>query len=136
MRKWLIVIYVLLLLPVACSSITDSHNTNKNYVIECLDGDTCLIMWNGYKEKLRIENLDSPEIDGECEEESIKGIEAKEYLNHKITTAEDIRIEIVSNDRYYRLIGDIWIDGDSVLGIMTYKGYGVVWTGNKHNWCK
>ena len=67
---------------------------------------------------------------------SDEGNPMEAWVQSKITKAKDIKIEIVYNDRYYRLIGDIWIDGDSVLGIMTYKGYGVVWTGKKHNWCK
>ena len=128
--------YVLLLLSVGCSSLSDSNQTSKNYVIKCLDGDTCLVMWNGYEEKLRIKDLDSPEINGKCKEESRKGLEAKHYLNHRIKTAKDIQIEVVSNDRYYRLIGDIYIDGNSVLGIMTYHQHGVRWTGKKKDWCK
>ena len=52
----------------------------------CYDGDTCYVIYEGKKDKIRLLDLDTPEISNpKCENEYILGIEAREYINQLIS---------------------------------------------------
>ena len=52
----------------------------------CYDGDTCYVIYEGKKDKVRLLDLDTPEISNpKCEKEHILGIEAREYINQLIS---------------------------------------------------
>ena len=71
-------------------------------VTDVYDGDTCTLMADDQKYRIRFYGIDAPEIkqDG--------GIVARERLRHKILN-KNVRIEVVDQDRYGRTVGKVFL---------------------------
>ena len=64
----------------------------------CYDGDTCYVIYEGKKDKVRLLDLDTPEISNpKCEKEYILGIEAREYINQLISEGKRIEFKTEYN---------------------------------------
>ena len=90
---------------------TTLRQHNKTY---CYDGDTCYITFRGSNYTLRLKDIDTPEINSQCKEERELAIKAKEFINLKIRKALHIQIEITGQDKYQRMLGNIYIDGYNI----------------------
>jgi len=89
---------------------------NYGYVIRCYDGDTITIVSNPYGEvcrfTVRISGLDTPELRGGASlEQSAAEIVRDELM--KMILNKYVRIKVQGNDKYGRLLADIWLDEDS-----------------------
>lgn len=89
---------------------------NYGYVIRCYDGDTITIVSNPYGElcrfTLRISGLDTPELKGSTALEKSAAEIVRDELKIKISN-KYVRIKIHGNDKYGRLLADIWLDEGS-----------------------
>lgn len=130
-----------------CSSLLLTNCTNETITTEtqlrkynkeyCYDGDTCYINYRNAQYTLRLKDIDTPEINGKCEQETQLANKAKQFINDKIKRALTIRIETYGQDKYGRIIGKIYLDGydieqwliDEKLGKRYRKGI-------KIDWCK
>ncbi len=105
----------------------------------CYDGDTCYVTFQGKKDKVRLLDLDTPEISNpKCEKEYILGIEARDYINQLISEGNRIEFETKYNrDFFDRILSYIIVDGKNVSKIMLNKEFGVEYDkDNKKDWCK
>ena len=86
----------------------------------CYDGDTCYVIYEGKKDKVRLLDLDTPEISNpKCEKEYILGIEAREYINQLISEGKRIEFETEYNrDFFGRILSYIIVDGENVSKLM------------------
>ena len=105
----------------------------------CYDGDTCYIQYKGKKDKIRLLELDTPEINNsKCEKEYILGIKARDYINELISNS--YKIEFVSDykrDYFGRILTYMFIDGENVSKIIVSNELGVIYDkNNKPNWCE
>ena len=98
----------------------------------CYDGDTCYVIYEGKKDKVRLLDLDTPEISNpKCEKEYILGIEAREYINQLITEGKRIEFETEYNrDFFGRILSYIIVDGENVSKLMVSHSLGVVYDKN------
>ena len=104
----------------------------------CYDGDTCYVMIDGNKAKIRLLELDTPEISKpKCEAELELGLEARDYLNNLITNASIVEINTdYEKDYYGRTLAYLIIDGEDVSSMIVRNNLGVKYdTDNKMNWC-
>ena len=68
----------------------------------CYDGDTCYVMIDGTKAKIRLLELDTPEISKpKCEAELELGLEARDYLNNLIANASSVEIKTDYEKDYF-----------------------------------
>lgn len=103
--------------------------------IRVTDGDTIRLG----DERIRIENLDAPEV-GErarCEYEARMGDAATVALEALLQSGE---VTITRNtkrpkDRYGRTLAVVLVDGKDVAPRMIYLGVARPWTGRSSNWC-
>ena len=105
----------------------------------CYDGDTCYVTFQGKKDKVRLLDLDTPEISNpKCEKEYMLGIEARDYINQLISEGNRIEFETKYNrDFFDRILSYIIVDGKNVSKIMVNKEFGVEYDkDNKKDWCK
>ena len=105
----------------------------------CYDGDTCYVTYHGNNDKVRLLDLDTPEISHpKCEKEYTHGIEARNYINKYILDGEKIEFETEYNrDFFDRILAYIIVDGENVSKIMVLNGLGVVYDkNNKKDWCE
>ena len=105
----------------------------------CYDGDTCYVIYEGKKDKVRLLDLDTPEISNpKCDNEYILGIEAREYINQLISEGKRIEFETEYNrDFFGRILSYIIVDGENVSKLMVSHSLGVLYDkNNKKDWCK
>ena len=104
----------------------------------CYDGDTCYVMIDGTKAKIRLLELDTPEISKpKCEAELELGLEARDYLNNLITNASSVEIKTEYEKDYFgRTLAHLIIDGEDASAKIRSNNLGVIYErGNKQDWC-
>ena len=104
----------------------------------CYDGDTCYVMIDGTKAKIRLLELDTPEISKpKCEAELELGLEARDYLNNLITNASSVEIKTEYEKDYFgRTLAHLIIDGEDASAKIRSNNLGVIYErGNQKDWC-
>ena len=104
----------------------------------CYDGDTCYVMIDGTKAKIRLLELDTPEISKpKCEAELELGLEARDYLNNLIANASSVEIKTdYEKDYFGRTLAHLIIDGEDASAKIRSNNLGVIYErDNKKDWC-
>lgn len=102
------------------------------------DGDT--VWWQG--EKIRIADIDAPEIKGRCRRESRLALQSRDRLAALINAGQGIRIRRQSKDRYGRTLARMMVRDYSSdtrkmvsLGeVLIAEGLASRWP-KRRNWC-
>ena len=105
----------------------------------CYDGDTCYVTVDGTNTKIRLLELDTPEISKpKCEQELEWGLRARDFINNRIENAQTI--EFKSNyklDWFGRTLSYLIIDGEDISAELVRNNLGVVYKkGFKVDWCQ
>lgn len=99
--------------------------------INCVvDGDTIWV--DG--EKIRLQSIDAPEIDGKCAYEKDLAQSAKHRLNEMLS-AEPFSVARSGKDRYGRTLAAIYNSHGKVGAAMVQEGLARPWTGRRRPWC-
>lgn len=105
------------------------------YVIKVYDGDTITIasklpFVNSplYRFPVRLNGIDSPEIKGKTEDEKTAAIVSREELK-KLILNKEIRLENIQNEKYGRILADVYIGDLHVNEWMIHNGYAVKYDG-------
>ena len=139
--SWITRILVILLLMVNMPSYAASRPLVPDEIvvvhfIKCLDGDTftCEIP-GGYPESVmktvnvRIRGIDTPEIHDKRPEVKQRAIEAKEYLEKRLSEAKKIELRKLGKDKYFRILADVFVDDSDIAKEMLEKGLAVPYDG-------
>ena len=87
---------------------------------------------------IRINAIDTPEIKGsQCPHERAKAHLAKAYLYTRLKHGRHIVIRNVKRGKYFRLVADVYIDGNNVAQEMLDKHLAIGYYGGKKRnvWC-
>jgi len=99
--------------------------------INCVvDGDTIWVSG----EKIRLQSIDAPEIDGKCTYEKDLAEQAKRRLN-ELLSAEPFSIVRSGKDRYGRTLAAIHNSHGEVGGALVREGLARPWIGRRMPWC-
>lgn len=90
------------------------------------DGDT--LHWHG--EKIRIVDIDTPELNGRCAAERTKAKQARARLV-QLLNAGPVQIKRTGTDRYGRTLARI----DGVSAALVREGLARRWDGRRRSWC-
>ncbi len=104
----------------------------------CYDGDTCYVIIDGNKAKIRLLELDTAEISKpKCKAKLELGIEAWDYLNNLIANASSIEVKTDHVKDYFgRTLAYLNIDDEDASAKIRSNNFGVKYdTKNKINWC-
>lgn len=114
-------------------------------ILRIIDGDTIIVeapfLPKPLKPQmpLRIQSIDTPEKShyrAKCSSEIELGIKATEFLKTLINQGKDIKIQIIGEDKFGRLLGDVIIDGQFVSDLMKKAKYAKSYYGaKKPDWC-
>ena len=122
--KYLLIFFFSMITVVEAEIILRKQNDRY-----CYDGDTCYVIIDGKNTKIRLLELDTPEISKpKCDAEKKLGIKARDYLNGLIDNASTIEFKtdyIV--DYFGRVLSFLIIDGEDVSALVVKKGLGVVY---------
>ena len=143
MKKFALLILAVLLFPSILLAKSYGDYQGAVYVSN-YDGDT--ITFNlpdlhpiiGDKISIRVNGIDTPEIRGKCEKEKYDAQQAKEMIADILKDAETIDLKNIERGKYFRIVADVFVDGDSLADELIEAGMAVPYDGGKktHNWCE
>lgn len=124
------------------------HHDDKNFrcvkYLKNYDGDT--LTFNipnvhpllGSKISVRVKNIDTAEIRGKlpCEKDSARV--ARKLVENKLKNSQNIQLLNVERDKYFRILADVIVDGDSIADLLIKNQLAVNYDGGKKkkpNWC-
>ncbi|GIU41147.1 hypothetical protein TUM3794_21050 [Shewanella colwelliana] len=101
-----------------------------------IDGDTFRGFVNGDIDDvpIRLRDVDTPERRGKCQQEKDMALEATDYLKKLLKTGV-IELSNVGEDKYGRVLADVYVDKQSVSKLIIENGYGRQWSGRRESWC-
>ena len=104
-------------------------------VVKVYDGDTITIAakmpYKGspvYRFSVRLNGIDTPELKGDCEDEKNLAHMAREFVENMILN-KWVRLENVKNEKYGRLLADVYIDNVHLNALLVEKRYAVAYDG-------
>lgn len=134
---------VLLLLLFITFTAHSQDVVSVSRVISVYDGDTFRVDIDelsdivGKNIAIRILGIDTPEIRGQCEKEKQLAIKARDFTRYYLNNASNIQLSNLKRDKYFRLLADVYIDGESLAAALLVNNLAVRYSGNKKsNWCK
>ena len=108
------------------------------------DGDT--ITFNlpnlhpiiGNKIAIRVNGIDTPEIRGKCDKEKYDAEQAKGMVEEFLKDAERIDLKNMERGKYFRIVADVYADGENLAEALVDSGMAVRYDGGKKNarWCE
>ena len=91
----------------------------------------------GKRMSIRINGIDTPEIKAHCEKEKILARVAKQATVLMLRNAHTIELRNIKRGKYFRIIADVYADGESVAEELKQKHLAVSYDGKtKIDWCK
>ncbi len=106
-----------LTLLIICSWIEAAESLS---FIKVIDGDTIHAQHNGKRIKIRLVEIDAPEMDQPF------GVQSKNFLN-RLLYKKNVTLISQGEDRYGRILGEIYVDGESANTSMIRSGFAWVY---------
>ena len=122
--KQIIIVFLVMVTFAQAEILLRKHNN-----LYCYDGDTCYVTIDGKNEKIRLLELDTPEISKpKCDAELKLGIKARDFVNDLIKNAETIAFKTdYERDYFGRILSYLIIDDEDVSALLVQNGLGVVY---------
>lgn len=98
------------------------------------DGDTIRIESRSI-ERVRIFNIDAPELDGKCGYENDLAFNSKSRLA-EILQGQRVQIQRQGEDRYGRTLAALSVNGRDVGDQLVREGLARTWSGRREPWCR
>ena len=112
-------------------------------VISVYDGDTFRVNIDslppivGKNIPVRLEGVDTPEINGKCQYEKDLALKARDFVRNKLSNAVEILLNDLQRGKYFRIVAKVYIDGVSLEEELLQNGLAYQYNGGKKsNWCK
>ena len=85
---------------------------------------------------IRVLGIDAPEIRGKCKAEKQAALRAKQFTVMALSNARRIELRNIQRGKYFRLLADVWVDGESLAQGLIKAGLARVYDGGKRlGWC-
>ena len=94
-----------------------------------VDGDT---FWTA-GEKIRIADIDAPEMSGQCASERALAVKARDRLAEQLGSR--FEVERQGKDRFGRTLAIVTVRGRSVGEALIAEGLARRWSGRREAWC-
>lgn len=102
--------------------------------VSVYDGDTVNLVFNFLGEvkqhRIRLNNIDTPEIRTKNKEEKVLGVKARNFLKDKILN-KIVTVKCGKHDKYGRILADIFLDGENINNLMIKEGHACEYSGGK-----
>ena len=126
-------------------SLAESYGDYQGAIyLQNYDGDTIRFDLPKYPPiagddiRVRVNGIDTPEIQGKCEKEKYDANQAKEMVTDILKDAEQIELKNMERGKYFRIAADVIVDGENLADILIEAGMAVRYDGGKktHKWCE
>ena len=119
----------------------DFGNLTVHGIVSVYDGDTftCNIEdlhpLIGERVSIRINGIDTPEMNDKNPDIKYRAIKARDYLNRLLNTAEKIELRNVRRGKYFRILADVYADETNISHKMLERGLAQSYDGGtKESW--
>lgn len=126
----------------ASSDTADYGNVTVTEVTSIYDGDTFRVTiahWPpivGNRISVRVKGIDAPELKGKCEQEKQLARKAKQATVAMLRAGRKIELRNLQRDKYFRLLADVYVDGQSLAQMLLKSGLARPYNGDtKGSWC-
>jgi endonuclease YncB( thermonuclease family) len=111
-------------------------------VISVYDGDTFRVDIDslppivGKNIPIRLNGVDTPEIQGKCQYEKDLALKARDFVRNKLANAKEIKLNNLQRGKYFRVVANVIVDGVSLEQELLDKEFAYKYTGGKKSsWC-
>ena len=111
-------------------------------VISVYDGDTFRVDVDslppivGKNIPIRLNGVDTPEIQGKCQYEKDLALKARDFVRNKLANAKEVKLTKLQRGKYFRVVADVMIDGVSLERELLENELAYKYTGGKKSsWC-
>tara|TARA_B100000959_G_scaffold27390_1_gene26337 strand:+ start:551 stop:979 length:429 start_codon:yes stop_codon:yes gene_type:complete len=142
MHKKILFIILILSTSAFSQNLDDGDSYIVSRIISVYDGDTFRVDIDALPEivgkniAIRILGIDTPEIQGKCEQEKLLAIKARDLARDYLNNAKSIHLKNLSRGKYFRLLADVFVDDFNLADALLEKGLAVKYSGKKKSsWC-
>lgn len=129
----------LLLLILLCPALACARPVE---VVAVYDGDSFTANVPGWppivgeRIGVRVRGVDTPELRGRCQGEIEAARAAKRFTVEKLRGARVVDLQRIERGKYFRLIAEVWVDGQRLDLLLIQAGHGYPYFGGKRRgWC-
>ena len=144
-HQFILIVLILFFLTTTSSHSEQSFGDYEGAIyVRNYDGDT--ITFNlpnlhpiiGKKIRVRLNGLDTPEIRGKCDKEKYNAEQARDMVTDILKDAERIDLKNMGRGKYFRIVADVYVDGENLAEALIDSGMAVKYDGGKKNarWCE
>ena len=144
-HQFILMVLILFLLTATSSHSEQSFGDYEGAIyVRNYDGDTItfdlpnLHPIIGNKIAIRVNGIDTPEIRGKCDKEKYDAKQAKGMVEEFLKDAERIDLKNMGRGKYFRIVADVYADGENLAEALVDSGMAVKYDGGKKNarWCE
>ena len=140
--KKLLLVFILFLGVYSVQAASEYGTVIVSKVISVYDGDTFRVDIDslppivGKNIPIRLNGVDTPEIQGKCQYEKDLALKARDFVRNKLANAKEIKLTNLQRGKYFRVVANVLLDGvsleqDLLENKLAYKYTG----GKKTSWC-
>ena len=140
--KKLLLVFILFLGVYSVQAASEYGTVIVSKVISVYDGDTFRVDIDslppivGKNIPIRLNGVDTPEIQGKCQYEKDLALKARDFVRNKLANAKEIKLTNLQRGKYFRVVADVMIDGVSLeQGLLENKLAYKYTGGEKSSWC-
>ena len=107
-----------------------------------IDGDTIVVTLPGIPDvfgkrvSVRLEGIDTPELNGKCNNEKVLAQKAKDRTDGIIMKSRVVSLSNVKRGKYFRLVAKVMADGENISATLLNEGLARLYAGKKRKgWC-
>ncbi len=133
----------ILLISISSQAAPQYGTVTVSKVISVYDGDTFRVNIAslppivGKNIPIRVNGVDTPEIQGKCKYEKNLALEARDFVRSKLANAKEIKLTNLQRGKYFRVVSNWLVDGVSFEQVLLDKDLAYRYDGGKKlSWCK
>lgn len=138
-------LFFLVLAVISCNSVCAKESYGIVFVssvVSVYDADTFRVdidAWPpivGKNVPIRVLGVDAPEIRGKCPSEKLAAKQARAFTLSSLSGATQIELRNIKRGKYFRLLAEVYIDGNSLSEMLIDAGHARYYAGGKRErWC-
>lgn len=141
--KKLLLVFILFLGVFSAQAAPEYGTVIVSKVISVYDGDTFRVDIDslppivGKNIPIRLNGVDTPEIQGKCQYEKDLALKARDFVRNKLANAKEIKLTNLQRGKYFRVVANVVVDGVSLERELLDNELAYEYSdGKKLSWCR